>query len=139
VTIRLHRSPGSVEHDGADCDLLDRVLKVVIEPALRQRGQTLREVGLDRIAREWADVADLHRSVSSDAPSSDIGRCVASGSSDPGSSSRERISTQEAAQRLGIGQRGVVDLCRRGALTAELVAGRWSIDAQSVNDRRNSR
>ncbi|WP_373287437.1 helix-turn-helix domain-containing protein [Streptosporangium pseudovulgare] len=38
------------------------------------------------------------------------------------------VGTGTAAEHLGITDRGVRDLCARGALPAERIAGRWLID-----------
>ncbi len=44
------------------------------------------------------------------------------------------MTTAQAAQRLQVQPRWVVRLCQRNALAGRMVAGKWQVDAVSVDD-----
>jgi len=118
-----------------------------IEPELRRNGVAVTDdvrafvaetrvlaIEHTRRVREQA-LARPRRATASEVIGRDHLPIVATASSDRGGSLRESITTKQAARMLGVGVRNVCDLCARGALDAERVAGQWRIDLASVNER----
>lgn len=107
---------------------LERICKVA---ALRQR---LRDGRHPLVSQELLDLRTV--AMSFDPASLPADAAVGS---DPAEVATEWLSVAEAADLLGMGQRGVRLACQQDRLDAEQVGGRWQISREAVHNFRAAR